>query len=98
MPVVKSARRIDTALLTSVLPNNNVHNKRLPLVRIGIILFAYSLSLISPADDNTFKDTRSRLKSPKVKPLKRAEKQMSNGAREMETATGIPLPVSIEAT
>ena len=95
-PVVRSARRIEIAALTTVLPSSRVHSNRLPWQRMGRMAVALFLSHGSPACSNILRPTTSRRKRPKVNPAKSAVKGIR--AQASAIATGALSSPSLEGS
>ena len=71
----KSSIKMVRVLLTSTLPNKMVHNKKLPLLRNGEIALAYFFSLGEPQLSTIRSSFLSRDMRPRLRPLKRPERQ-----------------------
>ncbi len=63
-PVVRSAKRIDRALLIRVFPSSRVHSRRLPLFLTGRIVLACCLSSGSPPSTRICKESHIRSLTP----------------------------------
>mmetsp|Transcript_39408 Transcript_39408/g.84392 ORF Transcript_39408/g.84392 Transcript_39408/m.84392 type:complete len:205 (+) Transcript_39408:346-960(+) len=69
-PLLMESSRMETPLLTRVLPRSRVHRRRFPWSRSGRMAAAHLRSFGSPLFSDTCRLSRSRDMSPSVSPLK----------------------------
>mmetsp|Transcript_6091 Transcript_6091/g.21990 ORF Transcript_6091/g.21990 Transcript_6091/m.21990 type:complete len:203 (-) Transcript_6091:79-687(-) len=87
-PVVTLAIKIEISEFTAVFPSKSVHNNKFPFLRTGIIVFAYSLSSVSPPSAMISNPTGSKLINPNVSPENRAESKIKQHPKMMLAVAG----------